>query len=95
MWAVLALDAAGVENAAVKKTRRRAVAYLADLPPGKSTEWWVTQYMVERPTDRKKADDLLGKLLAFQHEDGCWGWPHADPSDPFGTGLALSTMEDR
>lgn len=92
MWAVLALDAAGVKSDAVQKARRRAVAYLVDLPPGKSTEWWVTRYLVERPSDRKKADDLLAELLAFQHEDGGWGWLHAEPSDAFGTGLALVAL---
>ncbi|HRC45060.1 MAG TPA: hypothetical protein PLT27_13490, partial [Nitrospira sp.] len=88
MWAILALDAAGVDNDAVKKARARAVKYVADLPPGKSTEWWLTRWLVERTIDQKKADGLLVELRKFQHEDGGWGWLHADPSDAFGTGLA-------
>lgn len=89
MWAILALDATRLDSDAVKEARSRAVKYLADLPPGKSIEWWLTRWLVERTIDRKKADDLLAQLLEFQHDDGGWGWLHADPSDAFGTGLAL------
>jgi hypothetical protein len=92
MWAILALDASRLDSDAVKAARGRAVKYLADLPPGKSTEWWLTRWLVERTDDTKKADDLLAQLLKFQHDDGGWGWLQADPSDAFGTGLALYAL---
>jgi len=89
MWTILALDASGVDSSAVKDARRRAIKYVANLPPGKSTEWWLTRWLVERTSDKKKADALLAQLRKLQHDDGGWGWLHADPSDAFGTGLAL------
>lgn len=92
MWTILALDASRLHSDAIQEARRRAVKYLADLPPGKSTEWWLTRCLVERTIDRKKADNLLAQLLKLQHDDGGWGWLHADPSDAFGTGLALYAL---
>src|SRR5262249_12800794 len=89
MWAILALDASGQGSDAVNETRRRAVEHLADLPPGQSTEWWVTRWLVERTIDKKRADDLLAQLIKFQKDDGGCGWLHSEPSDAFGTGLAL------
>jgi squalene-hopene/tetraprenyl-beta-curcumene cyclase len=89
MWTILALEASGLDSDAIQEGRRRAVQYVADLPPGKSTEWWLTRWLVECTIDSKKAEGLLTQLLKFQHDDGGWGWLCADPSDAFGTGLAL------
>ena len=92
MWTILALDASQMDTDGVKKARNRALKFVSGMTPGKSTEWWVTRWLVERTRDNKKAGDLLDKLRKFQHKDGGWGWLHNDPSDAFGTALALYAL---
>lgn len=82
MWTLFAL-----KPAADDPVRKRAEEYLAKAQPGQSTEWHAARLLL-------KPDDavLREALLAFQHEDGGWGWLTKEPSDAFGTGLALYAL---
>jgi hypothetical protein len=82
MWTLFAL-----KPAADDPVRQRAEDYLAKAQLGQSTEWHAARLLL-------KPDDavLREALLAFQHEDGGWGWLTKEPSDAFGTGLALYAL---
>lgn len=86
MWTLLALKSyADAELEAEVVTR--AEGYLAKAQPGMSTEWHVVRLLL-KPED----GGLLEVLLKAQHEDGGWGWLTNEPSDAFGTGLALYAL---
>lgn len=82
MWTLLAL-----KPAADDPVRQRAEDYLAKAQPGQSTEWHALRLLL-------KSDDpaLRQALLGFQRDDGGWGWLTKEPSDAFGTGLALYAL---
>lgn len=86
MWTLLALrgDAAPQMPADIL---RKAEDYLAKAAPGQSTEWHGLKLLL-------KSDDpaLREALLKLQHDDGGWGWLAGEPSDAFGTGLALHAL---
>ena len=86
MWTLLALKSyAGAELEA--EVMRRAEEYLAKAQPGLSTEWQAVRLLL------KPEDAMLREvLLKAQHEDGGWGWLTNEPSDAFGTGLALYVL---
>lgn len=86
MWTLLALQGyTGQEVPA--EMLKKADDYLAKAQPGQSTEWHVLKLLL-------KSDDtaLRETLLKLQHEDGGWGWLSQEPSDAFGTGLALYAL---
>ena len=82
MWTLFAL-----KPAADDPVRQRAEDYLAKAQPGQSTEWHAARLLL-KPDDAA----LRQALLAFQHEDGAWGWLTKEPSDAFGIGLALYAL---
>jgi squalene-hopene/tetraprenyl-beta-curcumene cyclase len=55
--------------------------------PGKSTEWHAVKLLLQ-PGNKS----LRGELLKLQQPDGGWGWRTGEPSDAFGTGLALYAL---
>lgn len=79
MWTLLALKAAADDP-----VRKRAEDFLAKAQLGQSTEWHALRLLL-KPDDAALRD----ALLKLQHEDGGWGWLAKEPSDAFGTGLAL------
>lgn len=86
MWTLLALKSyAGEEVPA--EVQKRADDFLAKAQPGASTEWHAVRLL-------SKSEDtaLRDALLKFQHDDGGWAWLASDPSDAFGTGLALYAL---
>lgn len=93
MWSLLALlDYSGASGsteadaAAIKKAQQ----WLGNKKQAKSIEWWVTRMLLERRLGNdKSADQLRQRVLGSQRDDGGWGWLTADPSDAFGTGLAI------
>lgn len=86
LWTLLALKSyAGEEVPA--DTQKRADEFLAKAQPGKSTEWHVARLLLQ-PDDAA----LQETLLKLQHEDGGWAWLASEPSDAFGTGLALYAL---
>lgn len=86
MWTLLALKSyADMELPA--ETQKRAEAFLDKAQPGQSTEWHGVR-LLSKPEDAALRD----ALLKLQHEDGGWGWLANDPSDAFGTGLALYAL---
>ena len=86
MWTLLALQSyAGQEVPA--EMLKKADDYLAKAQPGQSTEWHVLKLLL------KSSDtELREALLKLQHDDGGWGWLSQEPSDAFGTGLALYAL---
>ncbi len=86
MWTLLALQGyAGQEVPA--EMLKKADDYLAKAQPGLSTEWHVLKLLL------KTSDaGLREALLKLQHDDGGWGWLSKDPSDAFGTGMALYAL---
>ncbi|MEM8678862.1 MAG: prenyltransferase/squalene oxidase repeat-containing protein [Planctomycetota bacterium] len=100
MWALLALSAtAGTPcdadcGDAVEASRQRAYAWLQGFETGDSAEWWVARWLVERDMQPGDALPWLKHLLAQQQPDGGWGWLLSEPSDAFGTGLALYALRD-
>lgn len=86
MWTLLALKSYAGEEVPVD-VEKRADDYLSKSQPGQSTEWHVVRQLL-KPADA----DLREALLKSQHEDGGWGWLTKDPSDAFGTGLALYAL---
>lgn len=82
MWTLLAL-----RLAADDPLRVRAGDYLAKAHSGQSTEWHAVRLLLKQD-DAALRDDLL----KLQHEDGGWGWLAKEPSDAFGTGLALYAL---
>ncbi len=86
MWTLLALKSyAGEELPA--EVQKDAEAFLAPAQPGRSTEWHAVRLLL-KPKDAA----LCGAVLKLQHEDGGWGWLAGEPSDAFGTGLALYAL---
>ena len=86
MWTLLALKSyAGEEVPA--EVQKRTDDFLAKAQPGASTEWHVVR-LLTKPDDAALRD----ALLKLQHEDGGWGWLTKEPSDAFGTGLALYAL---
>jgi hypothetical protein len=86
MWTLLALKS-DLGQPVPAETLQRAAAYLAAAQPGVSTEWHACRLLLN-PADHALRD----ALLQAQHEDGGWGWLMNDPSDAFGTGLALHAL---
>jgi squalene-hopene/tetraprenyl-beta-curcumene cyclase len=86
MWTLLALNSYG-DRGADADLRKRADAFLASAQPGRSTEWHVLKLLLDPGSESVRAE-----LLRQQHPDGGWGWLTADPSDAFGTGLALYAL---
>ena len=82
------------------KGRDLALAWLDKTPPnGKdpavSGEWYTMRLLVDkRLAGGKQVDALRDKILAAQRPDGGWGWLWSDPSDAFGTGLALYALAE-
>jgi squalene-hopene/tetraprenyl-beta-curcumene cyclase len=79
---------------------KKAIEWLKATPPNGdkpalSTEWYALKLVIEkRFGDAKEADALRAKLLAAQREDGGWGWLTADPSDAYGTGVAIYALAE-
>lgn len=86
MWTLLALRSYAGEKVP-SETQKRAEEFLAKASTGQSTEWHVVRLL-------SKQDDasLRDAVLKLQHEDGGWAWLASDPSDAFGTGLALYAL---
>ena len=87
MWNMLALKTL---DKAPASSYERAMAWLSAAAAGKSTEWWVTQTLIQNVFgDKKLAQERRAFLAAQQNPDGGWGWLLGQESDAFGTGLAL------
>lgn len=87
MWDMLALKTMDKTPAA---NYERALKWLSESAPGKSTEWWVLQTLIQRDFgDKKIANERLEFLVTQQNADGGWGWLLNEDSDAFGTGLSL------
>ncbi len=86
MWTLLALKSYAGEEVPVD-VEKRADDFLSKSQPGQSTEWHVVR-LLSKPEEAT----LREALLKSQHEDGGWGWLAKEPSDAFGTGLALYAL---
>lgn len=92
MWALLALKSVKSPETP-NEVFERASAWLAQGQPGKSTEWWTARLLAQREFGRvKEADATRRALFSQQNADGGWGWLVGEPSDAFGTGLALYAL---
>jgi squalene-hopene/tetraprenyl-beta-curcumene cyclase len=86
MWTLLALKSYAGEDMPAEM-QQRADDFLAKAQPGQSTEWHAAR-LVTKPADTALRD----ALLKLQHDDGGWGWLTKEPSDAFGTGMALYAL---
>jgi len=86
MWTLLALRSYADEEMPAE-TQKRADDFLAKAAAGQSTEWHAARLLLRQ-------DDamLRDAVLKFQHDDGGWAWLAKEPSDAFGTGLALYAL---
>lgn len=89
----LALKSAETPGAPLTEALQRATAWVAKGQPGKSTEWWALRLLLakELGTPAEVAASRTA-LLGHQNADGGWGWLVGEPSDAFGTGLALHAL---
>lgn len=73
-------------------SRDKAMDWLQEAPPGKSTEVFAQRLLM---ADALKAGvaEAREALLNRQHEDGGWPWVEEDASDALGTGLALYALK--
>lgn len=85
MWALLALDS--TDGSVPPEVRQNAGSFLASAANGQSTEWHALRLLLDPGKAARKTE-----LLDLQHDDGGWGWLAAEPSDAFGTGLALYAL---
>lgn len=86
MWTLLALESYAGENVPAEALKR-ADEYISKAQSGQSTEWHVVRLLL-----KPGAAALREALIKLQHEDGGWGWLAKEPSDAFGTGLALYAL---
>ena len=84
-WTLLAL--ASCEEPVPEEVTQKAEAYLAAAVPGVSTEWHALR-LLRQPED----SSLRVALVKWQKPEGGWGWRVDEPSDAFGTGLALYAL---
>ena len=93
MWVQLALKSAEAPGAPLTNALQRASAWVAKGQPGKSTEWWTLRLLIAKELGTaEEVADARTRLLAHQNADGGWGWLVGEPSDAFGTGLALHAL---
>lgn len=89
----LALKSAEAPGAPLTKVFELANAWVAKGQPGKSTEWWALRLLLAQETGTpEQVAEGRTTLLAQQNADGGWGWLVGEPSDAFGTGLALHAL---
>lgn len=85
-------------HTAADESRAKALAWLKKTPPNgakpaESTEWYALRLATaKRFGDAQEVATLRKQLLAAQHADGGWGWRIEDPSDAYGTGIALYAL---
>ncbi len=93
MWALLGIATQESDLDAESDFAKRAIQWLGQDTAGESTEWWATRLLVERALGNDEtANDIRDKLLEQQQTDGGWGWLCSEPSDAFGTGLAIYAL---
>lgn len=92
MWIALAI----MQNTPSTETPTpltNALEYLKDKLAGKSTEWYVASFLLEREQGNDElAEKRIDQLIAAQQEDGGWGWNLEEASDALGTGMALFAL---
>ncbi len=93
MWVQLALKSAESPASPLTEVFQRASAWVSKGQPGKSTEWWALQLLIAKEMGTsQEVTEAQNRLLGHQNSDGGWGWLVGEPSDAFGTGLALHAL---
>ncbi|MEZ6089326.1 MAG: prenyltransferase/squalene oxidase repeat-containing protein [Pirellulaceae bacterium] len=87
LWTSLALL---TENVAFQQDE--AIAFADQVSDAKSIEWYAARLLVCDVVGDQRKQELQQRLLDLQNEDGGWGWIAEEPSDAFGTGLALYAL---
>lgn len=91
MWIVLALS--GQPDPASKECVGRALAFLKNARPGKTSEWVAARLLVEKKLgEAEPSQALLRELLGRQNPDGGWAWLNGGASDAFATGQVLYAL---
>ncbi len=89
LWAALALNTIP-EMEGATASRDKALKWLQQAKPGKSTEWLAVRILVEQKIDQlKNVNKYIELLRKRQNEDGGFGWMEGDTSDALATGQAL------
>jgi squalene-hopene/tetraprenyl-beta-curcumene cyclase len=92
LWSLLALDRMESSDES-RAAHQRATEWLASVEPGKTIDVRALRVAAElRWGTPERAEALLAELTSAQHDDGGWGWQPDDPSDAWGTGLALYAL---
>lgn len=64
------------------------------LAQGVSTEWWSARLLLANELgESEQAAAFRQQLIAFQREDGGWGWLTDAESDAFATGMAIYALK--
>lgn len=64
------------------------------LAQGVSTEWWGARLLLANElAEAEQVAAFRQKLIAFQREDGGWGWLTDAESDAFATGVAMYALK--
>lgn len=92
MWLTLALVNEGPKEQAAPAVQR-AMKFIKQSPPGKSTEWYAVQLLLAaQRNDRTSRDQFVNELRKQQQADGGWGWLVGQKSDALGTGMAMYAL---
>ncbi|MFK7766378.1 MAG: prenyltransferase/squalene oxidase repeat-containing protein [Mariniblastus sp.] len=96
MWAVLALHDYGEGFDHKSKLVTQSTTWLDDNFKEKSiesVEWWAARMLLaESLGNKQKSAEFKNHLISLQQPDGGWGWLSNDPSDAFGTGVAIYAL---
>lgn len=89
LWTTLALLQEEVEF-----KQDLAILFADSIETPVSTEWYAVRLLVAHKLACDSVQPLTKRLLALQNEDGGWGWITGEPSDAFGTGLAMLALAE-
>ncbi|MDB6007141.1 MAG: 2,3-oxidosqualene cyclase [Prosthecobacter sp.] len=94
MWSLLALSAGDPTDAALMKSRERALAYLQTIPPGKTAQTLALRLIIAHQfSEPAQAKTRCAEVLSRQNPDGGWSWwQDSKVSDAFATGQVLYAL---
>jgi len=75
-------------------TVQKSLKLINNSKPGKSIEWYAANLILANILDDQDKQSMMVKMLINrQQDDGGWGWLVDDPSDAFGTSMALYALQ--
>ena len=90
MWIATALTSSADQTPAAKTASDRALDWLKNAKPGKSTEWHALRLLLHGNVG--KIENEHKQLLSYQNKDGGWPWLIGGKSDALATGLSIYAL---